>query len=638
MMLFPLRLAALLLSLGLGVLPLTSFAQEPTKPATPAASATSDAGGMVWHNGISLIDTPKYAAGFAHFDYVNPDAPKGGEVRLTPPNTMLSFDSFNPILDKGQAVIGLGLVYETLLTPSLDESETSYGLLAEALSWPDDYSSVTFKLNPRAKWQDGQPVTAEDVVWSFNQLVANSISSRNYYRNVTKAEVTGPGQVTFTFDEKNNRELPSIVGQLLVLPKHWWEGTDANGKKRDIGQSTLEPPMGSGPYKMASFSPGRTVIYKRDPNYWGANEPVNIGSDNFDTIRYDYYRDQDVAFEGFKSDQFDWWTEYKAQHWAQAYNFPAVEDGRVVKATFPNPYRDSGVMWAFIPNLRRPMFQDERVRRALNDCFDFESLNKTLFFGQYERINSYFFGTPLASSGLPQGKELEILNAVKDKVPASVFTTPYTNPVGGADKLRSNLRDALNLLGQAGYSLDGNRLVDKTGRQLGFEILLNGGVIAPVAEAFQKNLRAIGINATLRVVDSAQYINRVRSRDYDMIYNAWGESLSPGNEQRDFWGSAAADQPNSRNYAGIADPGVDALIDAVIHAPDRDTLVAATHALDRVLLAHNYVIPSYTLRYERDAYWNRFGHPDPLPEYAVGFPSIWWYDRDKAAKTGGPAG
>lgn len=600
------------------------------------ATQPAPAQDKIWHIGTSLISTPKYQEGFKHFDYVNPDAPKGGQVRLS---EMGGFDTFNPILPKGEAVTGLGLVYETLMTPSLDEASTEYGLLAEAVSWPDDFSSVTFRMNPRAKWQDGQPVTAEDVVWSFDQQVKLNDYIRNYYHDVSKAEVTAPDEVTFTFDQKNNRELPNIMGQLTVLPRHWWEGTDANGKKRDIGGSTLELPMGSGPYKLASFSPGRTVVYQRDPNYWGANEPVNIGANNFDSIRYDYFRDLTVAFEAFKADQFDWWSENKAQRWAQAYDFPAVQDGRVIKALFENPYRDNGVMVGFVPNLREPRFQDQRVRRALNDAFDFESLNKTLFFGQYERINSYFYGTEFASSGLPQGKELEILNSVKDKIPESVFTTPYVNPVGGDQtKLRANLRDALNLLNQAGYTLNGNQLVDRNGQQFSFEILLDGPTIQPVAESFVQNLRAIGINATIRTVDSAQYINRVRSRDFDMMYGAWGESLSPGNEQRDFWGSAAAKQPDSRNYAGIADPGVDALIDKIIYAPDRDTLIAATHALDRVLLAHDYVVPTYTLRKERDAYWNRFSHPDPLPKYAVGFPTIWWYDQAKAAKTGAPQG
>ncbi len=307
----------------------------------------------------------------------------------------------------------------------------------------------------------------------------------------------------------------------------------------------------------------------------------------------------------------------------------------MIKELFPQTYADSGLMVGFIPNLRLDKFKDARVRKALLQAFDFESLNKTLFYGQYERIPSYFFGLPFASKGLPEGKELEILNSVKDKIPPEVFTTPYVNPVAGDPaKLRENLRVALDLLTQAGYKLDGNRLVDANGTQLTFEILLNGPTIEPIATAWQTNLRSIGIEATIRPVDSAEYINRVRSRDFEVIYSGWAQSMSPGNEQNFFFGSGSADDENSSNYAGIADPGVDALIQKVIFAKDRDELTAATAALDRVLLANYFVIPSYTLRNERIARWDRFSHPDPLPTFSVGFPQVWWYDEAKAAKTG----
>jgi microcin C transport system substrate-binding protein len=585
-----------------------------------------------WLHATSLTGPPKYAEGFAHFDYVNPGAPKGGLVRLSSNG---SFDTFNPILPQGEPADGLGLVYENLMDRSQDESSAEYGLLADAVAFPPDISSATFRMNPKAKWQDGTPVTAEDVVWSFNELVKLNPSQAQYYHDVTKAEVTAPDQVTFSFDVKNNRELPNILGQLTVLPQHWWKGKDTNGKQRDISASTLELPMGSGPYRIKSFNAGSTVAFARDPNYWAQHEPTGIGQDNFDEIRYIYFRDLDVAFEGFKGDQFDWWDENRAKRWAQSYDFPAVASGKVVKELYPQPMADSGSMVGFAPNLRLPKFQDERVREALNYAFDFETLQRTLFFGQYERINSYFYGTPLASSGLPTGAELDILNSVKDKVPATVFTTPYANPVSGdPTKLRANLRQALALLSAAGYTLNGNQLVDKSGQQLSFEILLNGPTIEPVATAFQTNLKSIGINATIRTVDSAQYVNRVRSRDFDMIYTGWGESLSPGNEQRDFWSSGASKDPNTSNYGGIADPGVDALIDQLVLAKDRDTLVAATHALDRVLLANHYVVPSYSLRQERIAHWDRFGKPDHIPDFSIGFPNVWWYDQAKAAKTG----
>lgn len=589
----------------------------------------------VWHHATSLIGDPKYPPGFKHFDYVNPEAPKGGIVRLS---DMGSFDTFNPILPQGEPASGLGLLYETLTTNSEDEVSTEYGALAEASTYPKDYSSVTFRMNPRAKWQDGTPVTAEDVVWSFNKQKELSPSLANYYANVTKAEVTAPGEVTFTFDQAGNRELPKIMGQLLVLPQHWWEGTDASGNKRDISKSTLEPPLGSGPYRIKSFEAGRSITYERVPDYWAKSEGFAVGQNNFDNIRYEYFADTTAQFEAFKGDTFDWWNENLALRWQQGYDFPAVKDGRVIKETFDNPYRNSGIMVGFVPNLRLPVFQNAALREAINAAFDFEELDKLRFFGQYERINSYFYGTPLASSGLPEGKELEILNSVKDLVPPSVFTTPYTNPVSGdPQKLRANLKTSVDLLNSAGYRLSGNQLLDPNGQPVAFEILLNGPTLEPVATSFANNLKKIGITATLRTVDSAQYIERVQKRQFDMIYTGWAQSLSPGNEQRDFWGSASATQEDSRNYAGIADKGVDALIDKIIFAPDRDTLVAATHALDRVLLANHYLVPSYTLRKARIARWDRFSHPERLPEYSIGFPGTWWYDEAKAAKTGAPS-
>lgn len=586
----------------------------------------------VWHHGGSLIGEPKYPEGFQRFDYVNPDAPVGGVVRLS---SMGGFDTFNPILPQGEPADGVGLVFETLTTPSLDETSTQYGNLAEAFSYPDDFSSVTYRMNPRAKWADGEPVTAEDVVWTFNKVKELNPSQANYYANVTKAEVTAPGEVTFSFDQTGNRELPHIMGQLIVLPQHWWEGTGPDGKPRDIGRSTLEPPMGSGPYKLASFSAGTSITYERDPNYWGLKEPFNIGQNNFNQIKYEYFRDTTAEFEGFKGDAFDWWDENLALRWQNDYTFPAVTEGKVVKELFENAYRGSGILVGFVPNLRKPLFQNEALREAMLYAFDFEELDKLRFFGQYDRINSFFYGTEFASSGLPQGEELEILNSVKDLVPPSVFTTEYKNPVNGdTTKLRQSLRTANEILTKAGYTLSGNQLIDPNGTPVSFEILLNGPTIEPIATAFQTNLKRLGINATIRSVDSPQYIERTQNRDYDMIYTGWVQSLSPGNEQRDFWGSASAAQNDSRNYGGISDKGVDALIDKIVFADDRETLIAATRALDRVLLAHHYVTPTYTLRNSRIARWDRFSHPETLPEFSIGFPTVWWYDEAKAAKTG----
>ena len=598
--------------------------------ALPAAAQTPT---DVWVHADSLTDSPKYPEGFTHFDYVNVDAPKGGVVRL---GDMGGFDTFNPILPKGEPAGGLGLIYETLLTPSMDEVNTSYGLLAEAMKVAPDYGSVTFRMDPDARWHDGEPVTAEDVVWSFNKTRELNPNVDQYYANITGVEVTAPGEVTFTFDQTGNRELPHILGQVQVMPQHWWEGTDAEGNKRNIGESTLEPPLGSGPYRLASFDPGRTVTYERVEDYWGADHPTQIGQNNFDEYRIEYFLDLTVQFEAFKGDQFDWWIENTARRWATAYDFPAVTDGRVIKELFPQDYNGSGVMVGFIPNLRREKFQDPRVREALNYAFDFEELSETLFFNQYQRIDSYFFGLPFKSTGLPEGEELEVLESVRDLVPESVFTEPYTNPVSGdSTKLRENLRTALTLFQEAGYTLDGTRLVDASGTQFSFEILLNGPTIEPVAQNLVTNLAQIGVEATIRTVDSPQYINRARSFDFDVIYTGWVQSFSPGNEQRFFFGSSTANEEGSQNYAGIADPGVDALIDKLIVADDRDTQLAIVKALDRVLLHNHFVVPSYSLRTSRVARWDRFSHPDTLPEFSSGFPTIWWWDEAKATKTGG---
>lgn len=598
-----------------------------------AAPALAQTPTGVWNHADSLTESPKYPEGFAHFDYVNPDAPKGGTVRI---GTSGGFDTFNPILPQGEAASGLGLVYETLLTPSADEVNTSYGLLAEAMMVADDYGSVTFRMDPDARWHDGEPVTAEDVVWSFDTVTEISPIYAQYYTNIVSAEVSAPGEVTFTFDQTGNRELPHILGQLLVLPQHWWEGEDATGKARNIGASTLEAPMGSGPYQLASFDAGRTVTYERVEDYWAKDHPTQIGTNNFDIYQVEYFRDESVWFEAFKGDQFDWWSEYTARRWATGFDFPAVADGRVILETFEQDYAGSGSMAAFIPNQRREIFKDERVREALNYAFDFEELNATVFYEQYDRIDSFFYGLPFASSGLPEGKELEVLESVRDLVPASVFTEPYTNPVSGdPSKLRNNLRTALNLLNEAGYTLDGNRLVDANGTQLAFEILMHQASLEPIAQNLITNLRQIGVDVSMRMVDTPQYINRIRSFDYDMIYSNWTQSFSPGNEQRYFFGSSSLDEEGSRNYAGIADPGVDALIDQLIVAPDRDTQLAITAALDRVLLHHHYVVPGYTLSYSRTARWDRFSRPETLPDFGNGFPTIWWWDAEKAARTGG---
>ncbi|HST95745.1 MAG TPA: extracellular solute-binding protein [Microvirga sp.] len=588
-----------------------------------------------WRHGAGLLEEPKYPADFRQFDYVNPNAPKGGLVRLGAQGT---FDSFNIVVAgvKGSPEQGLGLIYETLTTSSFDEPSTSYGLLAEAFSYPDDYASVTFRLRPQARWHDGQPVTVEDVIFSFETLKANSPTYAFYYANVTKAETVGEREVRFTFNQTGNRELPQIMGQLIVLPKHWWEGTAPDGRRRDVTQTTLEPPLASGPYRVKSFEAGRNATYERVKDYWGAALNVNVGQNNFDEIRYEYYRDATVLLEAFKGDRIDFRSENSARNWATGYNFPAREAGRVILEEFP--LRATGIMQAFVLNLRRDKFKDQRVRRAFNLAFPYEEINKTIFSGQYERVSSYFHGLEIASSGLPAGPELAILETVRNQVPPTVFTTPYANPVNDSpEATRNNLREADRLLREAGWELKDRRRVNAKGETLTVELLGDSPNDERVFLPYKAALDRLGIVTSVRTVDDVQYVNRVRSFDFDIVSGLWGQSLSPGNEQREFWGSQAAQREGSRNLAGIADPAVDTLIDRVIFAKDRTELVAATRALDRVLLAHDYLVPQWTLLRQRTARWDRYSHPENMPRYgASAFPTIWWYDEAKAARTGAP--
>ncbi|MEN3930113.1 extracellular solute-binding protein [Microvirga sp. W0021] len=586
-------------------------------------------------HGLALVGEPKLPKDFKHFDYVNPQAPKVGTVRLA---TQGTFDSLNIVVAgvKGQVLGGIGLIYESLMTSSQDEVDAMYGQLAETVSYPDDYSGVTYTLREGAKWHDGTPITSDDVIFSFEAFKQYSPMYSSYYANVDKVIKNGQRSITFTFKEKGNRELPFIVGQLTILPKHWWEGADANGKKRDISQTTLEIPLGSGPYKLKSFETGRSAVFERVEDYWGKDLPVNVGQYNFDEIRYEYYRDATVLVEAFKADKYDFRAENIARNWSTAYNFPALEQGRVIKEEFA--MRNIGIMQASVFNLRRDKFKDERVRRAFNLAFNFEETNKNLFYGLYSRINSYFFGTELASSGLPQGRELEILESLRGQVPDSVFTAPYRNPVNAtADQVRENLRQALGLLKEAGYELKGRTLVStKTGEPFKVEFLSDNASFEAYALTYKQALEKLGITVTIRTVDPAQYKNRTRNFDFDILTaENWVQTLSPGNEQRSYWGSASADEQGSRNLAGIKNPAIDTLIDKIVFAKDRDELVATTRALDRVLMANNYVMPQWSSATSRTLRWNRFGRPDKLPNYgSSGFPIIWWYDNTLAEKTG----
>ncbi|MGC1973714.1 MAG: extracellular solute-binding protein [Pseudolabrys sp.] len=587
---------------------------------------------QTWRHALSLFGDVKYPEGFKYFEYVNPNAPQGGTVRQSAFGT---FDNFNTVVSgvKGSIAAGTELFMETLTTPALDEVSTEYGLLAEAVSYPEDHSNVTYRLRANARWHDGKPVTTDDVLFSFDALKTNSPFYGVYYRHVVNIEKIDEREIKFTFDGPGNRELPQIVGQLPVVPKHWWEGTDKSGRKRDITQTTLEPPLGSGPYRLKDFAPGRTLVYEKVDDYWGKDLNVIVGPRNFQTLRYEYFRDSTVALEAFKADQLDWRVENSAKDWANSYDFPAVREKRVIRQEFP--IRNVGVMQSFAFNIRREKFKDPHVRRAFNFAFDFEEMNRQLFSDQYKRIGSYFEGTELAATGAPSGKELEILETVRDRVPADLFTKPYTNPVGGNPQaVRNNLREALALFHQAGYEIRDTKLVNaKTGEQFVVEFLVDDPSAQRFVLFYKPSLERTGMRVDVRVVDSAQYENRLRQWDFDIIVASWAQSLSPGNEQRGFWSSQAADQPGSRNLVGIKNPAIDTLIERVIFTKDRAELVAATQALDRVLLWNFYVVPQWTYPYVRTARWDRFAHPDIMPKYGrSGFPSVWWWDAERAAK------
>ena len=567
---------------------------------------------------IAMHGDPKYGPSFEHFDYVNPAAPKGGMLRTAARGT---FDSFNPFIPKGNAVSTRSI--ETLLTASNDEAFTEYGLIAESLEVPDDRSWVVFNIHPEARWHDDMPITADDVVWSFEILTTQGQDFyRNYYASVAKVERLADRRVKFTFADEENRELPLIVGQMPILPKHYWE-------TREFGSTTLEPPLGSGPYRVKNFEPGRYVVYERVEDYWGADLPVNRGLNNFDTMRVDYYLDDTAIRLALKSQDIDLRLENQAKAWASDYEVPSVENGLLIKELIR--HQQPTGMQAFVMNTRKPKFADPLVRKALGYAFDFEWTNKQLFYSQYTRTESYFSNSELAASGKPQGEELEILERFRDQLPPEVFAEPPRPPItDGSGHARRNLRTALNLLAEAGWVVKDLKLVnEETGESMEFEILLVSQAFERIVLPFTRNLSRLGIDSKVRLVDQSQYLNRVRAFDFDMLISGWGQSESPGNEQRSFWGSYTADTPGSRNLIGIKNPVIDELIELVIQAPDRESLIARTRALDRVLLAGSYVIPNWHIQSDRILYWDKFSRPDTPTKTGV-FISRWWYDEDKA--------
>jgi len=578
-------------------------------------------------HGMAMHGKPKYAAGFGHYDYVDPAARKGGARVADATGT---FDSLNPFIIPGTAAAGLGAIYDTLMEASADEAFTEYCVLCETIEVPDDRSWAEFVLRADARWHDGKPITVDDVIWTFDMLREKGQPFyRYYYHDVAAVKRTGDRKVRFEFTPGTNRELPLILGQLPVLPKHWWA-------TRDFDKTTLEAPLGSGAYRIASVEPGRTIVYERVKDYWGKDHPTQIGRNNLDTVRYEYFRDRTVAREAFKSGALDIWIENSAKEWATAFDVPPVREGRIAKVEFPNQ-RTAG-MQGFAFNLRRPMFADARVRQALTLAFDFEWANLNLFYGAYTRTKSYFDNSELASSGLLKDastEEREILERFRGRLPEEVFTRAYAPPAtdSGPQGLRDNLRTAQRLLAEAGWTVTSGKLFGKDGKPFNFEVLLADPGFERVVLPWVRNLERLGIAATVRVVDPSQYQRRGDSYDFDVVVASWGQSQSPGNEQREFWGSAAAAQPGSRNLVGIADKAIDELIDLVIAAESRESLVARTRALDRALLWGHYVVPHWHIPHDRLAYWNRFGVPATIPASGVQ-PDTWWIDPAKDSALG----
>lgn len=612
--LFPRHLAALLVAAGLVAL----------APPTPAAAET------VVSHALAEFGEPAYGPDFRHFDYADPDAPKGGAITIGAPG---SFDTLNSLPLGGEAPRSLGLLYDTLMVGAQDEIGALYGLIAERVEYPEDRGWVIFHLRPEARFHDGTPITAGDVAWTFEQTLAHGRPFlRAFFDDVTGVETVDERTVRFRFSTTGTMQPLLRVAGLSVYPRHWWE---AEG--RDISRSTLQPPLGSGPYRIARVDGGRNLVYERVEDYWAADLPVNRGLWNFDRITYQYYRDQDVQFEAFKAGAYDFRQEYTSHYWATGYDIAAAADGRLIRAEIPTI--EIRGMQSYMFNTRLERFRDPHVREALGLLYDFEWVNANLFHGNYERLRSFFNAPGYASGGLPDGLELEILERYRDRLPEEVFTAEFVPPVtDGSGNVRAHIRRALELMDEAGWEVRNNVLTHReTGERMSFEILLRGAALQRVTQPFLNNLRRIGVEATMRVVDSAQWQRRYQDRDFEVIVFAYTFYPPPGVELRSYFGSAAADIPGSANVAGIQDPVVDALIEEVIAATDLETKQAATRALDRVLLWSHYVVPNWTKNGSWIAYWNRFGFPDTHPPYDFGMPNgiafqpTWWIDPDRNA-------
>ena len=570
---------------------------------------------------IAMHGEPKYPDSFQYVDYANPDAPKGGKIILSSTG---SYDSFNPFILKGTAAAGIGNLYETLTTGSSDEAFTEYGLIAKTIEWPDDRSWVAFTIREEAVWHDGKKISPEDVIWTFNTLMEKGHPFyKYYYGDVVEVIQENDNKVRFNFKGNTNLELPLIVGQLPVLPKHYWTN-------KNFEETSMDIPIGSGPYKIKNFDAGRTITYELDSDYWGKNIPIKKGTENFGVIQYEYYKDRSIEREAFKSGDIDLFSENTSKDWATSYDTPAVQNGLIKKELIE--HQNPQGMQGFAFNTRKEIFEDKRVREALSYAFDFEWTNKNLFYNAYKRTNSFFENSELASSGVPSGGELDLLNDYRELLPQKLFQEEYNPPkTDGSGFMRKELQEATKLLQDAGWELQEGKLINKkSGSKFEFELLLVSPAFERIVLPFKDNLAKLGIDVSVRTIDSAQYQNRLDGFDFDMIVSTFSQSLSPGNEQRNFWGSDAAKTNGSRNIIGISNEVIDSLIEKVISAKDRKDLIMTTRALDRVLLWNHYVIPQWHISAYRTLYWDIFDKPSVRPKYSLGT-HTWWVDADKAS-------
>ena len=584
-------------------------------------------------HGLAIHGDLEYGPNFKHFDYVNPNAPKGG---LLVQHAIGTFDDLNPFNLKGNSAADSWKIHTSLMAHSSDEPASSYCFICETVATPTDRSWVMFTLRKGATFHDGSPISAEDVIFSFNILKEKGHPFyRQYYKDVIKAEKIGERGVRFIFRSSGNRELPIVVGEFPVLSKNYWN-------KRDFTKTTLEPILGNGPYKFKHIDAGRSISYERVKNWWGENLPINRGQNNFDLVKYIYFRDDTVTIEAFKAGNYDTRRESSSKNWATSYTGPAIQKGLIKKIELPDESPDG--MQGFLFNTRRQIFKDRLVREALGYAFDFGWTNQALMYGAYRRTKSFWERSELAARGLPIGGELAILEKYRSRIPEEVFTKEYNPPyTDGTGDIRNNLRQAIRLLKNAGWNIDksSQKLVHDSYRDangnlkpMEFEIMLVSPSFERLALPFVENLKKLGITARVRTVDDSRYINRLRSHDFDMIVGGAGGGSSPGNEQRAFWGSEHADNEGSINYAGVKDPVIDELVQLVISAPDRKSLIMRTRALDRVLLWGHYYIPQWHIPHYRIAYWDKFSRPAIKPKYASGFPDTWWLDpqKEKALK------